>query len=78
MDDLIASTVNTVKGPGSGGSLDERLDHILAVLMETRTICEQHRKEIVALKAKGKIIYLEKGRTPPSNVILLKIIGKKS
>jgi hypothetical protein len=61
------------KGPGYGGSLDQRLDHILAVLMETKTICEQSRKEIVTLsKAKSSPL---RGRTPPSNVILLKMFG---
>jgi hypothetical protein len=64
MDNLLTSTVNTVKGPGSGGgSLDQRLDHILAVLLETKTICEQSRKESVALKA--NIIYLESSVADP-------------
>jgi len=58
MDDLLSSTVNNAKGPGSGGSTDQRLDHILAVLMETKAICEQHRKEIVTLN--DKIISLER------------------
>jgi hypothetical protein len=57
MDDLLTSTVNTVKGPGSGGSLDQRLDHIIAVLIETKTICEQSRKESVTLsKAKSSTL----------------------
>jgi hypothetical protein len=58
MDDLLSSTVNNTKGPGSGGTLDQRLDHILAVLMETKAICEQNQREIVTLKE--KIISLEK------------------
>ncbi len=41
MDDLLTSTVNNVQGPGPGGSLDQRLDYILAVLLETKTICER-------------------------------------
>jgi hypothetical protein len=63
MEDLLASSVNTVKGPGSGGgSLDQRLDHILAVLVETKIICEQSRKESVTLsKAKSSTL---RGRTP--------------
>jgi hypothetical protein len=58
MDDLLSSTVNNTKGPGSGGTLDQRLDHILAILMETKAICEQNQREIVTLKE--KIISLEK------------------
>jgi hypothetical protein len=58
MDNLLTSTVNNTKGPGSGGSLDQRLDHILAILLETKAICEQNQKEIVTLK--DKIISLEK------------------
>jgi hypothetical protein len=58
MDNLFSSTVNNTKGPGAGGTLDQRLDHILAVLMETKSICEQNQKEIVTLKE--KIISLEK------------------
>jgi hypothetical protein len=58
MDSLLSSTVNNTKGPGSGGTLDQRLDHILAILMETKAICERNEKEIVALKE--KIISLEK------------------
>ena len=58
MDSLLSSTVNNTKGPGSGGTLDQRLDHILAILMETKAICEQNQREIVTLKE--KIISLEK------------------
>jgi hypothetical protein len=58
MDNLLNSTVNNTKGPGSAGSLDQRLDHILAVLMETKAICEQNQKEIVTLK--DNVISLEK------------------
>jgi hypothetical protein len=58
MDDLLSSTVNNTKGPGSVGTLDQRLDHILAILMETKAICEQNQREIVTLKE--KIISLEK------------------
>ncbi len=58
MDNLFSSTVNNTKGPGAGGTLDQRLHHILAVLMETKSICEQNQKEIVTLKE--KIIFLEK------------------
>jgi hypothetical protein len=58
MDSLLSSTVNNTKGPGSGGTLDQRLDHILAILMETKSICLQNQKEIVTLKE--KIISLEK------------------
>jgi hypothetical protein len=58
MDNLLSSTVNNTKGPGSGGTLDQRLDHILAILMETKAICEQNQREIITLKE--KIISLEK------------------
>ncbi len=61
MDNLLTSTVNNTKGPGSGGTLDQRLDHILAVLMDTKAICEQNQKEIVTLKE--KIISLERENT---------------
>jgi hypothetical protein len=39
-----------LKGPGNGGSVDERLDHILAIVLEKKRIYEELQKEIVHLK----------------------------
>ncbi len=58
MDDVLSSTVNKSHGPGAGGTVEQRLEHILAVLMETKNICEQHRKDIAVLQ--DKIISLER------------------
>jgi hypothetical protein len=49
--------INT-KGPGNGGSVDERLDHILAIVLEKKRIYEELHKEIVHLK--GTVSSLEK------------------
>jgi hypothetical protein len=55
---LLADLDINTKGPGNGGSVDERLDHILAIVLEKKRIYEELHKEIVHLK--GTVSSLEK------------------
>ena len=58
---LLVDLDNNTKGPGNVGSVDERLDHILAIVLEKKRIYEELHKEIVHLKE--TVSSLEKEKT---------------